>query len=57
MSDGARACARRGESESRAQRFSVVHLAFAKKEAALKERAEEAELTAEHLRQVRLPLF
>lgn len=45
---------RRGESESRAQRFNVVHLSFAKKEAALQQRAEEAELTVEHLRQVRL---
>ena len=45
--------ARRAESESRAQRFSVVHLSFAKKEAALKERLDEAELTAEHLRQAR----
>ena len=46
-------CPRRAESEGRTQRFNVVHLSFAKKEAALKERAEEAELAAERLRQVR----
>lgn len=46
--------ARRVESEARAQRFSVVHLSFAKKEAALKERLDEAELNAEHLRQVNI---
>lgn len=42
----------REESEARNQRFSMVHMSFAKKEAALRERADEAEMTAEHLRQV-----
>jgi septation ring formation regulator EzrA len=42
----------REENESRAQRFSMVHVSFAKKEAALQQRADEAELAAEHLRQV-----
>lgn len=42
----------RKESEGRNQRFSMVHVSFAKKEAALRERADEAEAAAEHLRQV-----
>lgn len=42
----------REESEARNQRFNVVHVSFAKKEAALRERADEAELMGEHLRQV-----
>ena len=42
----------REESEARNQRFNMVHITFAKKEAALRERADEAELMADHLRQV-----
>ena len=47
-------CERREENEQRSQRFSVVHVSFAKKEAVLQQRADDAEATAEHLRQVRL---
>lgn len=43
---------RRQEGEKRAQRFSVVHVAFTKKEAALLERAEAAEARAERHQQV-----
>ncbi len=42
----------RQEGEARAQRFSVVHVAFSKKEATLRERAEAAEAHAERHRQV-----
>ncbi len=42
----------REESEARSQRFGMVHVSFSKKEATLRERADQAEMTAEHLRQV-----
>jgi len=45
----------RQEGEARAQRFSLVHVAFARKEAALRERAEAAEAAAERQRQVSCP--
>jgi len=50
---GAPARPGRQEGEARAQRFSVVHVAFAKKEAALRERSEAAEAAAERHRQAR----
>ena len=46
------ASTRRQEGEARAQRFSLMHVAFSKKEAALRERAEAAEAHAERHRQV-----
>jgi len=52
---GAPARLGRQEGEARAQRFSVVHVAFAKKEAALRERTEAAEAAAERHRQVSGP--